>query len=195
VSLPKQTNERTASRKRLRNGAAATIIKKLNVQSFLLTALSVGISIALLAWLFSYFFARAAAYPVLAPPQSNSVPLSCPEMPLCSPLDPKIVPQPIPPILERIAACESMGDVNAQPRQFQANGDVLWGSEEGPDGKTITVKRDVGEFQINTWAHADELKALGLDVIHSQADNIKYALMLYARNGTADWVASQDCWK
>ena len=64
------------------------------------------------------------------------------------------------PILEHIAACESTGNPNGTPRQFNTNGSPLWGND-AKTGKPIM--RDVGIFQINTWAHADELKKLGLD--------------------------------
>jgi hypothetical protein len=99
---------------------------------------------------------------------------------------------PLPAVLQRVAACESSGDPNAPPRQFKADGSVLWGN----DPKTgEPVERDCGEFQINTWAHADELQSLGLDVCHSQSDNDAYALILYERNGLKDWSASQQCWQ
>ena len=62
--------------------------------------------------------------------------------------------------LYRIAACESNGSPNAVPRQFNADGSILWGEEHTPTG-TIIVQRDCGLFQINTWAHAAELHSLG----------------------------------
>ena len=98
------------------------------------------------------------------------------------------------PILKRISACESTGDKNGTPRQFNDDGSILWGHER-INGKVVVIKRDAGEFQINTIAHADELKKLGLDVVNSESDNRAYALILYLRNGTADWNASKaTCW-
>ena len=97
----------------------------------------------------------------------------------------------LPPVLERVAACESTGDPNGTPRQFNNDGTPLWGNDP-TTGKP--VMRDVGIFQINTWVHADELKKLGLDVVHSEADNETYALILYRRNGLKDWAASKGCW-
>jgi hypothetical protein len=96
------------------------------------------------------------------------------------------------PILERIAACESTGNPVGIPRQFLPDGTPLWGNDP-KTGKPI--KRDVGVLQINTWAHKDELAKLGLDVVDSEADNIKYGIMLYERSGTQPWIASEDCWE
>jgi hypothetical protein len=94
--------------------------------------------------------------------------------------------------LERIAACESTGSVTGEPRQFLPDGSPLWGT----DPKTRKpIKRDVGILQINTWAHKDELAKLGLNVVDSEADNIKYGIMLYERSGTEPWIASEDCWE
>ena len=95
------------------------------------------------------------------------------------------------PILRRIAACESTGSVDGTPRQFRDDGSPLWGNDV-KTGKPI--HRDVGIFQINTKAHADEISKLGLDVINNEDDNANYALMLYERNGTRDWDASKMCW-
>ena len=94
-------------------------------------------------------------------------------------------------MLKKVAACESMGDVNAEPRQFLPDGSPLWGN----DPKTgLPVRRDVGILQINTIAHQDELQALQLDVVHSEADNITYGKLLYAREGLQPWFASRRCW-
>lgn len=100
------------------------------------------------------------------------------------------------PILRTIAACESTGSPTGQPRQFLANGSPLWGEENDPTtGKVIIVQRDVGELQINTWAHAEEIKKLGLDVIGSEADNVYYGYLLYQQSGTVPWNASKKtCW-
>ena len=69
----------------------------------------------------------------------------------------------------------STGNPNADPRQFNLGGSVLWGNDP-KTGKPI--EHDCGEFQINTWAHAAELAKLGLDVCHSEADKEAYAPML-----------------
>jgi hypothetical protein len=36
-------------------------------------------------------------------------------------------------MLKKVAACESMGDVNAEPRQFYADGSILWGIDPKTD--------------------------------------------------------------
>ena len=61
----------------------------------------------------------------------------------------------IPAILERVAACESTGSPDGTPRQFNSDGSILWGR----DASGTVIQRDCGMFQINTKAHADELKS------------------------------------
>jgi len=53
--------------------------------------------------------------------------------------------------------------------------------------------RDWGLFQINDYYHADELNKLKLNILDME-DNIKYASILYKKNGLQDWKASQHCW-
>lgn len=100
------------------------------------------------------------------------------------------------PILRPIFACESTGDASGTPRQFNADGSILWGQEADPvTGKTIIVKRDVGEAQINTWVHAAEIKAQGLDVENNEWDNVWFGYELWLQNGTQPWIASKaTCW-
>ena len=57
----------------------------------------------------------------------------------------------------------------------------------------ISPTKDVGIFQINIKAHLEESKQMGLDIL-ADAGNIQYALYLYKKNGTADWLMSRDCW-
>ncbi len=52
---------------------------------------------------------------------------------------------------------------------------------------------DRGIFQISEKYHGEEMKELGIDPT-DVADNIKYARILYDRNGTKDWTASKECW-
>ncbi len=81
------------------------------------------------------------------------------------------------------------------PRQFNADGSILWGYEKNASGTVVQVKRDVGACQINTIAHAQEIASSGLDVIHSLHDNETFALGLYDKQGMAPWAASQSCWQ
>jgi hypothetical protein len=92
-------------------------------------------------------------------------------------------------LLKRICAAESNYGPDNEPRQFLPDGSVLWGWDNG-----VIVHRDAGECQINTLAHADELKLLGLDVVHNEADNIAYAKLLYDREGWRPWIASKTHW-
>jgi hypothetical protein len=52
---------------------------------------------------------------------------------------------------------------------------------------------DKGLFQVSTKYHGAEVKRLGLDM-NDPIDNIKYARILYDKNGLADWQASKPCW-
>lgn len=51
---------------------------------------------------------------------------------------------------------------------------------------------DFGPFQINQ-VHLPELKTLGLDRSKIE-DNIRFARILYNRNGLKDWENSRHCW-
>ncbi|MDD5068279.1 MAG: hypothetical protein PHS53_01265 [Candidatus Pacebacteria bacterium] len=82
------------------------------------------------------------------------------------------------PILAEVARCES------QFRQF------------GTDGKIIRGKvnaHDIGVMQINEGYHAEQAEKLGLD-LYTLDGNIAYAKVLYEKEGTKPWKASQPCW-
>lgn len=53
---------------------------------------------------------------------------------------------------------------------------------------------DHGVFQIHMPSHGESVRALGLDVKNDPRDNIRFARMLYDRNGLRDWSASAHCW-
>ncbi len=90
-----------------------------------------------------------------------------------------IVKSPLPPVLARIAQCESNN------MQYENGMPLLRGN------KNRTV--DAGKFQINSihWAQA---KKLGYDVM-TEEGNTKMALWLYANEGTDPWNSSSKCWK
>lgn len=94
----------------------------------------------------------------------------------------------LPPIMQRIAGCESTGDASGTPREFNSNGSILWGNDS--QGKVI--KRDCGEFQINTWVWGRNPQKQ--DVCESQSANISFAMSLYSKYGTSPWNASKSCW-
>jgi hypothetical protein len=52
---------------------------------------------------------------------------------------------------------------------------------------------DRGLFQVSTKYHGAEVKRLGLDM-NDPIDNLKFARILYDRNGLGDWQASKHCW-
>lgn len=99
-------------------------------------------------------------------------------------------------LLKRICATESNTGPNTDPEQFEHDGSPLWGWDVDPlhPGQYIQIKRDVGACQINTKAHAEEIAALQLDVIHSFADNVNYAKILFDREGWKPWTASKYHW-
>lgn len=83
------------------------------------------------------------------------------------------------PIMLRIARCES------QYRQFDADGSVHRGKVN---------RHDTGLFQINETYHVAEARKLGMD-IYTLSGNIRFARVLYDRNGTRDWNWSKGCWQ
>lgn len=90
------------------------------------------------------------------------------------------VPQedPLPPVLRRIAQCES------------------WGQQWTRDGKVLRGKRnpqDLGLFQINTVVWGPQAEALGYD-LHTQEGNTQMARYIFAHYGSVPWHASAKCW-
>jgi len=104
-------------------------------------------------------------------PQSSILYQKTPEM---SPITP---PAQIPPILEKIARCESGG------RQFYKNGEIV---------RSIT--NDIGRYQINEKYHLAQAQQLGFDIF-TKDGNEQYALWLYDEGrGLRHWRATEDCW-
>jgi len=86
----------------------------------------------------------------------------------------------IPPIMSRIAKCES-GGVHIDPKTGQV---IMRSNTNG--------SVDVGKFQINSiWFK--KASDLGLDIT-KELDNEKMAMWIYENKGTTDWSASQTCW-
>ena len=85
----------------------------------------------------------------------------------------------IPPVLERIAKCESGG-------QHYKNGQVIFNANTNG-----TV--DIGYFQINSiWNK--KATELGLD-LSKEKDNKAFAMWIYKNRGTEDWYSSKACWQ
>jgi hypothetical protein len=100
---------------------------------------------------------------------------------------PQGVPQPhvivvqedtLPPVLQRIAQCESAG------QQFARDGKVLRGKRH---------PQDTGLFQINAVVWAKQAEALGYD-IHTRDGNESMARYLFANYGSVPWQSSAKCW-
>ena len=94
----------------------------------------------------------------------------------------------IPPIMQRIADCESgEGGKEGTGKQFLKNGRIV--QNHNTDGTY-----DLGKWQINFERHFDEIVRLKLDVL-TEAGNQAYAMYLYENRGTGDWMASAKCWR
>ena len=86
----------------------------------------------------------------------------------------------LPPVMQRIAQCESGN------RQFAKNGQVITnGNKNG--------SVDIGKFQINLSIWGAKATELGLDLTKEE-DNTNFALYLYENLGTEPWVWSKHCW-
>ena len=92
---------------------------------------------------------------------------------------PKAYAAEIPPILKKIAVCESGG------KQFNSDGSVVRGRIN---------RYDVGRFQINLLYHQEQATKLGYDLMSEQG-NTAFALWLYEHQGTKPWGWSNKCWK
>lgn len=81
-----------------------------------------------------------------------------------------------PPVLDCIVQHESGG------RQFSADGSVLTSSTH-----------DYGVMQINArWLSLS--KAMGLDILNSEADNVTFGIYLYNKYGPTQWATyKHDC--
>lgn len=87
-------------------------------------------------------------------------------------------------ILYEIVQCESTW---SQVWERDFNGHIK--------GEVKVSKGNIGLAQINRPAHHEEYERLGLDPFN-EFDNLKYAVILYKRNGVRDWEKwSGHCWK
>jgi hypothetical protein len=100
---------------------------------------------------------------------------------------PQVVPQPhvivvkddtLPPVLQRIAQCESSG------QQFTQDGKVLRGKRH---------PQDTGLFQINAVVWAKQAETLGYD-IRTQQGNESMARYIFENHGSVPWQSSAKCW-
>lgn len=85
----------------------------------------------------------------------------------------------VPPILERIAKCES-------PKgQYDKNGKTIRGA--------ITPS-DLGKYQINDIYWGQKAHDLGFD-LYTEQGNEAMALWIYEHHGTEPWHSSAKCWR
>jgi len=84
----------------------------------------------------------------------------------------------LPPVMQRIAQCESAG------QQFARDGKVLRGKRH---------PQDTGLFQINAVVWAKQAEALGYD-IRTRDGNESMARYLFANYGSVPWQSSAKCW-
>lgn len=85
----------------------------------------------------------------------------------------------IPPVLQRIAKCESGGS------QYDKNGQILV--------HINPTSIDIGKYQINEQVWGATASKLGYDLT-KESDNIKFALYVFENYGTESWYSSSKCW-
>ena len=112
----------------------------------------------------------SASYPITPPGPTNT-----PETPQTADLTAKTAY--LPPILERIAQCESGGS------QYNEKGIVLG----------VKNPLDKGKWQINEFYHGETARKLGFD-LNTLEGNTNMALWLYKKYGTEPWYLSRACW-
>jgi hypothetical protein len=84
----------------------------------------------------------------------------------------------LPPVLQRIAQCESRG------QHFTRDGQVVRGKQN---------RHDTGLFQINALVWGKKARDLGYD-IHTREGNEQMARYLFEQYGSVPWQSSATCW-
>jgi hypothetical protein len=87
-------------------------------------------------------------------------------------------------LLKHIASCESWGDPNKEPREFNASGTVLRGYPN---------PNDIGLAQINIPTWGTTAKALGFD-LYTYQGNLDMAKWIFDHYGSGPWKYSKGCW-
>jgi hypothetical protein len=88
------------------------------------------------------------------------------------------------PLLKHIASCESWGDPDKEPREFNSSGTVLRG---------FPNPNDVGLGQINLPTWGAKAKELGFDLFTYQG-NLAMTKWIFDHYGSKPWTYSQGCW-
>ena len=99
----------------------------------------------------------------------------------------KISVNPITPVLDRIAGCESGNGAKSTGSQYAKSGQVLLHANK--DGSV-----DIGQYQINNVTWASKATALGYNLF-TQAGHESMAKYIYQIYGTGSWSSSEKCWQ
>lgn len=145
------------------------------ITSFILAATIVGISL----------IPTRLEYVAKPEPVFATIPLPIIE-PLATVTVPLKLKQSVPtldPTLKRICSCESNGNPNGEPRQFNSDGTVLRGKINS---------NDVGQCQISETYWLDMANKLGYNLETSEG-NIRMANYIYEKHGASPWKWSVSC--
>lgn len=93
----------------------------------------------------------------------------------------ELIDETVPPVLSRIAECES------NSRHFGKSGQVL-----AVGNKNGSV--DVGRYQINVSSWGEKATELGYD-LYDEKENELMALWIYENYGTEPWKWTKSCWR
>jgi hypothetical protein len=88
------------------------------------------------------------------------------------------------PLLKHITSCESWGDPNKEPREFDASGTVIRGYPN---------PNDIGLGQINLPTWGTKAKELGFD-LYTYQGNVAMSKWIFDHYGSAPWKYSEGCW-
>ncbi len=113
-------------------------------------------------------------------------------------------PSPIPPATLPPTLSSAPDTMSAYVKQYFSDtpilADIAWcesrNRQWNPDGTTFRGEvnhSDIGIMQINVAYHADEAKALGVD-LYSLSGNLEFAKYLYETEGAQPWSSSENCW-
>jgi hypothetical protein len=87
-------------------------------------------------------------------------------------------------LLKHITSCESWGDPNKEPRQFNASGTVLHGNPN---------PQDIGLGQINLPTWGAKAKELGFD-LYTYDGNLAMSKWIFDHYDAKPWTYSKGCW-
>lgn len=108
------------------------------------------------------------------------------------PIKPIVEEIVLPPELKPICGCESVGDPNLEPLQFNEDGTPK--QRKNYDRYGVYWSSDWGACQINDYFWQDDALELGLDYKYNKNDNYKMALHVLKKQGLGAWDDSGNCW-